>query len=197
MTNHEKLLRAIGEIDDELIKEAQTPYKRVFTPLTRGLTIAASVVLISAAVLSASDLFLPKAFDNVAGDAAPAPENNSNPGMLNAIKSKYGYIYGIVRDGYKISFEIEIFENYDKDFDIELYGKNKLSGALAICTTTDKTNGYELILSPKITVNGDVQDKLPTSVGIYSVTLDFSDIAETDYTWEEYLIISEFGRIYR
>ena len=90
MTNEEKLLRAIGEIDDELIKEASVSYKKKPTYITHGLTVAASIVFVSAIILAASK-FLPKSFDKAAGgsdypllndgatndNAAPPPDGSS------------------------------------------------------------------------------------------------------------------------
>ena len=77
MTNEDMLFRAIGEIDDELIEEASATYKKRINP-AHGLTIAASIVIISSAILAASSHFMQKSFDKAAGGSDYAPPFNDS-----------------------------------------------------------------------------------------------------------------------
>ena len=201
MTNEEKLLRAIGEIDDALVKEASSSYKRRFTPLTRGLTVAASIAVVST-LLIASGLLSPNYKNDVGGDASSPPEMNDgmNGGSSlsgSVFSSDYGYIYVLKRENNKITLELQLHKDVEIDLEFTLLGKNSERGSSAICTTRTDTLGYELVLSPQIFVGGEPADKLPSKMGYYSVTIDFSVIENTDYDWYGYISVSEFGDIGR
>ena len=222
MTNEEKILRAIGEIDEELIKEASTPYayKRTFTPLTRGLTVAASVVLVSAAVLSASqlifslsqkgsdkggmsnsnDMLYPE--DGDGSDLNGAPSNGSSGSdddgeKSEIIKSNYGVICGIEREEFSVSFTLKLYRDSDLDFKVTLIGVNKENGKLASCTDAPNTHLFDEVFPINITVDGKRADKLPTSEGTYEISVDYSEISETEYEWNDYITIWGFGDIQR
>lgn len=201
MTNEEKILIAIGEIDDELINEASAPYKAKFNSLTRGLTIAASVTIVSAVILASSGLFMPKSFDkNDMGGAAPPFENSGADGgdFVGTVESEHGFISDIVKTGdHTLKFDLRIFLDCSESFDVLLIGKSSDGSKKAICSSGDAPEGYDLILSPTITVNGNEADTLPNKAGVYTVVIDFSAISGTDYTFEEYFEILGFGRIKR
>ena len=203
MTNEEKLLLAIGEIDDGLISEASVAYKRRSTPLMRGLSVAASVVAVSAVVLASGALFAPKSFDknDAAGEASPPTENasdGSDGSYVGALEGKYGFICNVVRvSEHKIMLDLQIICESTEKFDVVILGENPEKQKKAICTSGDVDDGYDLVVSPVITVNGDTADSLPTAVGAYTVVIDFSAIAETDFTWNDYIEILNFGRIER
>ncbi len=203
MTNEEKLLLAMGEIDDELISEASSAYKRRFTPLTRRLSVAASVVLVSAAVLAASELFLPKAFDTGfdGGNASPpfseSTENSGCPDGTEFLESEYGRIYNLRSIGDdKISFNLSLHSDCDTALDIYFYGINE-SGMQELVATTDKSSEiYGYTFPPVITVDGVIAEELPNTVGDYSVTIDFANIS---YAYSGVIIniqISSFGPVY-
>ena len=201
MTDKERLLYAIGDIDDTLIEEASLPYKRIFTPLTRGLTVAASVVIVSAVILAAGGGLLPKfeAGGDFDGNAEPPMDGNGSHGSLDGsdiISADCGYISDFRRLGeYFISFTMVIGSDCTEAHDIIIIGKNEETDELAICTTMDDAPGYSLVLSPALTVNGEKVDKLPSSVGQYFVTVDYSSVSATDYTWKSQIEITGFGKI--
>lgn len=261
MNDQEKMLRAIGEIDSELIAESMTVYKKRSMPWTNKLAIAASVVLLSAAVLAMGGLFANKSLDgNIAGGNASSPNgsdsNNSlppkgdhedgstNPGGNGTIIypddagdillppstdtgdfgdspsnrpessvpnegsgndfdriylwGECGYVQDLRKDGsYKITFDLTLLEECDEKFDVTILGANSTTGKQAICTSGVSTNNYDLILSPIITVDGVVAENFPSTPGSYTISIDYSAIADTDYVWEEYIEISNFGIIKR
>ena len=200
MTNEEKLRRAIGEIDDELLKEASLTYKRRFTPATRGLTVAASVVLVSAAVLAASGAFLPKAFDNVGSDADASPGfNNAHPESNGGgeISSNDGCIYDIKAAGeWKISFGLLLYNDVSEPLEINVYGIDENGNNVLISTTDKSSDGYDENLAPIITVNLDTADRLPDKGGNYFVTVDLSSVFNGERDNLGYIEISGFGIVY-
>ena len=197
MTNEEKLLFAIGEIDDELIEEVSSVYKKISTPLTRGLTIAASVVAVSAVILTAGVQLLPKSFDaNMSGGDACPPVSDSVNGTGKvefniSLTGDFGRIYNVVQaEDYKTQFVLEILSEGVEKINVTIFGIGADGKQRAICTNGGAIGNYDLIVAPIFKVNGVLTDSLPTDIGIYTVIIDYSAISGTDFTWKNCIEIS-------
>ena len=224
MTNEEKLLRAIGEIDDDLIKEASIKNKKVFTPLTRGLTIAASAVIVSTLIIASSGL-MQKSFDNAAGNdfngsmggGSAQPEGNDTlpngniifPGISDNTSSPtkpdnsqddthFGYIVGLKShdQGY-ITFELVLYQDVSKDLDIFIYGTDEHGQTALVSTTYESNNNYDPEQLPTILINLEEAEGLPSEGGKYFITIDYSELFKTGSNAFSRIDISGFGTIYK
>ena len=200
MTNEERLLGAIGEIDEELIREASSSYKKTFTPLTRGLTVAASIALTSAIIIASSGLFAPKS-DNAMIGGADFSDGSSSPNAGSNtvyIESELGYIYDVRRvDENKISFEILLEADVDEPLYVKIFAYDE-AGVPRLIATNDKTaEGYDPTIAPSITVNLEAKDNMPTAGGKYFVTVDLGKINDDGYPSFNYIEIDGFGKVYK
>ena len=97
-------------------------------------------------------------------------------------------------DEYTVRFSMNVTDKGKAPPEIKLIGKRTsddtetLNG---ICSTVAPDGGFDVILSPIVTVNGEHADTLPTDPGVYEVTLDFSVITEYDLEWDNTLIIND------
>lgn len=200
MTKEEKLLRAIGEIDEELIKDAASPYKKRFTPLTRGLTVAASIAVTSAILIASSGLLSPK-FDNaMGGDAAPEVNDSASPGKdsySTYIESAIGYIYDVREvDTGKISFGLLLYSDTDTRLNVNVFANDAQGNTRLVATNDIDSENYTPKLSPTLTVNLEPCDTLPQKGGNYFITIDFSKILGDENPDFSYIEIVGFGKIF-
>ena len=184
MTNEEKLLHAIGEISDDIIWEASTPYKQSLIN-KKSLTIAASIAAVAVGI-SILPLALGNAFDKGAagGNSAPEMGTDSSNGSLDIREESFGSLaYHGRLDENVYSFTLLIMSEAPEAIDVTLYSKD---GSI-LYTTADDTPEGVVVRRPVITVDGVAQDKLPTEVGAYDITISFDGIENS----------TEFSTIYR
>ena len=167
MTNEEKILLAIGEIDDEIVAEASAPYKRKPLPAKQVLAVAASIAIVAVGITLLPDLSK-KSFDAVGNAAAPEA---SNPDVSHLGDIAYlGCEDGVYR------FILDLGENVGP-IDVTL---KSLDGSVVYTTEpTDASNDSSSdveIRRPTITVNGVSVDALPTEPGEYEITISFDGV---------------------
>ena len=211
------LYSAIGEIDEELISEAQgNKIKRKSKALILApLVSVAAILLIITVSLSTVKLLAPKDSSlNLGGsNNAPLPENSETAGTPpSGSSSQDGNINGenlYVADGATLAF-IEKSENRysfklvitKKQEAIEVTvrgeGTNEWGEPIFVISTTREFAELTHIPTspPKIFVNGTESTKIPTSPGEYEITVDLSGL-ESDYLWRNYFTLSPFGNIFR
>ena len=176
MTNEEKLLLAIGEISDDIILEASTPYKQSIIN-KKSLTIAASIAVVAVGI-GILPLALGNAFGNGAsgGNSAPEMGGDSSNGSLDIREESFGSLsYHGRLDDNTYSFTLLIMTEASEPIDVTLYSKDDS----VVYTTKDVTPDGVIVRRPVITVNGEVQDKLPTEVGAYDITISFDGMEDS------------------
>lgn len=200
MTKEEKLYLAIGEIDEMLVAEALSPYKKqIFT--RHNLTIAASVMLATIVILAGLK-FLPIITgvknDAMGGDANMAPDrgesSDNSAGLYSTIETDFGTVTVIGNEyGKFITLKLELYQDVSP-IHITLFGyaDNKYYS----CTTNKNLTDYT-ILTPLIKVNGVPSDTLPTLKGVYDISIEFSDIEQVNVYWNDTFIIDGFGEFRR
>ena len=196
MKNEELLYLAIGEIDEELIKEASAPYKKGIPKLYKKLTIAASVTIVSAAVIAGAMMAGAPSLDK--SGSSPDCNNAGSPyeDFESLLTDNAGNSISEIKllDEYTVSLRLRILSELTTPYELTMIGYS-LSGdhsRIAICTTGTPSVEYDTVLSPTITVNGAPSAALPTSVGEYEITVDFSVISEHDFIWDDFLSINDY-----
>ena len=194
MKNEEKLLLAIGEISDDIISEAEAPYKRRLVPTKKTLAIAASVAVVAVGITLLPGLLPRPKFD--VGDAAP-PEMNggANGGKVNLDVSETGC--GRLEctgrtDGHTFSFILTLYTDLNFPLDVTFKAKD---GSI-VYTTEEGVSVDTEIRRPTITVNGEAKDALPTLSGEYDITISFDGMEESR-EWQSYISFNKFGIFYR
>lgn len=195
MKNEEKLLLAIGEISDDIILEASTPYKRKFIPTKKTMAIAASIAVVTIGIT-----MLPRLFDgvfdkNAGGSAAPEYGDGMNgmQGDLDIREADFGYLVytGKVAEN-TYSFKLVIITKPDEPIDVRLYSKDKS----IVYTTADNAEDGITVRRPTITVNGERSDKIPTDVGDYEIEISFDNL-EKDIKWDTTFDMGVFHLFHR
>ena len=195
MTNEEKLLHAIGEISDDIILEASTPYKQSLIN-KKSLTIAASIAAVAVGI-SILPLALGNAFDKGAAGGNSAPEmggsmNNSDTN-LDISETSYGILECTIKtDGHTFNFALTLYADLNAPLDVTFMSKD----GSVIYTTEDIGAEDAEVRRPTITVNGEVTESLPSAAGEYSINISF-DGMEVDKEWKSYIRFTDFGPFYR
>lgn len=199
MKNEEKLLLAIGEISDDIILEASTPYKRKFIPTKKTMAIAASIAVVTIGIT-----LLPRLFDgvfdkNAGGSSAPEYGDGMNGAIgggtenLDISETSAGRMECVEKtDGYKFGFTLTLYADLVSSLDVTFESTDKS----IIYTTKESIADSTEIRRPTITVNGEVATTLPIKAGEYDITISF-DGMEQDVSWSRYINVTEFGLFFR
>lgn len=200
MKNEEKLLLAIGEISDDIILEASTPYKRKFIPTKKTMAIAASIAVVTIGITLLPRLF-DGAFDknNAGGSSAPEYGDGMNGAIgggtenLDISETSAGRMECVEKtDGYKFGFTLTLYADLVSSLDVTFESTDKS----IIYTTKESIADNTEIRRPTITVNGEVATTLPIKAGEYDITISF-DGMEQDVSWSRYINVTEFGLFFR
>lgn len=201
MKAEEKLYLAIGEIGDDIIKEASEPYKK---PLIsrRTVAVAASLALVTVTAFTAGSILL-SGLTNIGdmGGNSAAPEyggNNSGdsaeiPGD-DLLISDIGNIEVVDRgDGSVFTLILTITAPTDLPINVYLYSTD---GSVLYTTATEVSDeDVEEVRRISITVDGEVCDAIPTEIGKYEITLSFDGMEE--YGYKSYFTVDNFGPVIR
>ena len=195
MKNEEKLLLSIGEISDDIIAEAEAPYKRRLAPTKKTLAIAASVAVVAVGITLLPGL-LEGSFDkNSGGNSAPEMNGGMDGTEMNfdISETTHGILECIERtDGYSFNFKLTLYADLKSPLDVKLKSQN---GSVVYTTEDASTEGVE-VRRPTITVNGEVKQNLPTAAGEYDITISF-DGMEADKKWQSKIFFTDFGPFHR
>lgn len=205
------LFSAIGEIDDELIKEASYPTRKSSSVYKMPFVVCTAVFLIMIIFTGAVKLFMPSNIspgeDNMSnapdfplGDSAAGGSQNSAQGNSAATLYTNGASLKLLqKNGSVFTFKLIITKEQDSiDVIIRGYETDSFGEPIfVISTTADYAELTHIPLSPpKITIDGKEVTKIPTAIGEYTLTVDLSNLKK-DYIWEEIFTISPFGNIKR
>ncbi|MBQ8720464.1 MAG: hypothetical protein IJY65_05465 [Clostridia bacterium] len=198
MTENQKLLYAISELDEKFISEAAHPYNPAVRLIFKIGAAAASLIFTFAVVLAA--IGFSGIMDNAvggdgAGGAAP-PMTDGGDGSTSDIHQESNGTYILYsKDGAlaltrceadKFTFRLEISDGHER-IDASFILKDK-DGNTVTASTKDAD-----ALSPKIKVNGESTDRIPTERGSYTVVFDLSNLTELGYTVSDKITVSPFG----
>ena len=196
------LLEAMSYIDDDIIEEAAEPYKRRSFGIRQGATVAACVALIA---ITAAVLYATLSNNLYTGNSNSADGSASGAsGPLGNTDDTY-YVNGASltptgKDGNLYTFTLSITEKQER-IDISLYGSGVDeygNDILVISTTAPYAELTHIpIARPKITVDGKAADEIPTDIGNYEITVDFSDIDMSKYLMRNYFTVYPFGNVFR
>lgn len=209
------LFSAIGEIDDDLIKEASAPARRSSSVYKTPLAVCAAVFLIMIFFSGAVKLFMPSGSDGNAnlggdnmsnapdlplGDSTAGGSQNSSQGNSAAILYTDGASLKLLQKSDSVyTFKLIITKEQDSiDVIIRGSGKDEAGEPIfVISTTADYAELTHIPLSPpKIKIDGEDVTKITTAIGEYTLTVDLSSL-EKGFVWEEMFTISPFGEIKR
>jgi len=199
MTGSEKLLRAIGEIDEVMIADAALPYSPFKRFKSSAPMIAASFIVCVAVVIALAR-FLPAfgpaggsapdmngsmtgdASGENGGNSSQAPGDNSgsngsgSPLKLIYYKSPNGIIIPIDTEGDTHRFTVKNYIDLPTAITVTKSFRSKTG------EKRSATNRKGTTLNLKIFVEGVEVDNIPTAAGTYEVTIDFSEITKLGYT---------------
>lgn len=206
MKSNEKLLAAIGEIDDSLIAEAEQYEGRGRVSLYKKLSVAACLLIVSAGIVGAVHLF-PKPNFDVGTSEPPTDSGLKNDGVINGIEStggiiemSFGTLRQLSREGNVYTFAMTLYEQTERQ-DITLRGSgcNQWGEPILVISTTAPFAELTHIpvAPPMLKVDGVNADTLPTAVGEYTVEVDLSPLIDAGYEPDGYFVFGSFGRISR
>lgn len=197
MRNEEKLYLAIGEIDERLIEEAGSAYKKPF-PIKKMVAAAACVVLVTVAAIGVPNMFnLMDKGGNMGGDMAPGmnggsagfPENGGSEIPENGVLvSDIGKLTLLETSDMSFTFRLEVYLPTSLPIDVYLYSKD----GSTVYTTAENVSTSS-VYRPTILIDGEAAERLPGEIGRYEVTISFEGIEELDLQWQRYFTIDNFG----
>ena len=191
----ERLMQAIGEVRDEYITEAMTPYAHY--ERKKWATTAASLALVTVLALGAIRILpaLGPAGSPSGGSSAPSlsgpmGEDDYSPENSTGSTESYAPVTG---DGF-FAFEFDV-TNDKIEFTLVLQeDKQWLNFTLV---GTDASGNYTEISSGDfgardiiITVDNEAKNELPTSKGTYRVTLDISNLNNSGFNFKSLYVDS-------
>ena len=187
MKSEEKLLFAIGEISDDIIAEASTPYRKSIIN-RKSMTIAASIAAIAIGI-GILPLALGNSVDKAGGNSAPEMGGDSTNGHLDISEEEFGTLtYHGRLDENTYSFTLLITDEAPERIDISLYSKDNS----IVYTTADEAEDGVTVRRPTITVDGVAKDSLPTEIGTYDITVSFEGL-EDSIEWSTVYQVGTFG----
>ena len=206
MKSNEKLLAAIGEIDDSLIAEAEQYEGRGRVSLYKKLSVAACLLIVSAGIVGAVHLFPKPNFDAETSEP-PTDSGLKNDGVINGIEStggiiemSFGALRQLSREGNVYTFVMTLYEQTERQ-DITLRGSGCDQWGEPILVISTTAPFAELthipVAPPMLKVDGVNADTLPTAVGEYTVEVDLSPLIDAGYEPDGYFVFGSFGRISR
>nr|MBE6544864.1 hypothetical protein [Oscillospiraceae bacterium] len=191
MRNEEKLYLAIGEIDERLIEEAGSAYKKPL-PIKKMVAAAACVVLVTVAAIGMSDMFLLMGNNgNSGGDMAPGMNGGSAESEIpenGVLVSDIGKLTLLETSDMSFTFRLEVYLPTALPIDIYLYSKD----GSTVYTTAENVSTSS-VYRPTILIDGEAAERLPGEIGRYEVTISFEGIEELDLQWQRYFTIDNFG----
>ena len=207
----ELLHNAIGEIDEELILEAEKPAKPIgYRDFVKPLAVCASVFIFAVTITAVTKYFgRTPTLPNDSSDALTGGSNSSNNagadgGAGNSAQGNTFYADGATleildRGEGTYLFKLVITEEQAeihvtvKGTGVDSYGEMQSY----VSTTAPYTVLTEIPLSPpKIKVNGESTNALPTLPGVYEIEVDLSDLSP-EVDWQNFFTITPFGRVFR
>ena len=185
----EKLFKAIGEIDEKFVSEAERPYiKPLFNTKKLGI-IAASLLAVVALGVGIRVALGGGALDKngVGGDMvgsspeASAPNEDGGDGSVKAqiLRSDTASVTLLDTSATTLTFKLIIYEDQATPTEVTLYFTDK-DGNKYAATAGEVPEGFTALTAPKIKINGE-EAEMPTAKGLYDLTVDFSDISNGDY----------------
>ena len=202
MTKNEILLKAIGEIDDELIADADR-YERRGVPLRRYLSLAACLLLVVTAVLFMAENLLPKFDVDLSGGAAAPGDADMESNMAGGFMINESFGEATVfrsADGLCFTIYMTLYESVEfndlifRGEGIDAYGEP----IFIISTTAAYAELTHIpVEPPRITVNGEAATTLPAEAGSYRIEIDVSHLEAAGYSLDEYFVLGAFGRVDR
>lgn len=209
----ELLHNAMGDIDEELILEAEIPNKTLgYMDFLKPLGVCAAVFL-----LAFVSSFMVRNFGGVNndlgsgggifGDANGGNSNNAAPPNDAGTSSPDDRVF------YTAGASLEILERSEGIYRFKLVitekqteiqvtvkgeGQNEHSEPTSYISTTAP---YAVLTEtptapPKILVNGEASEAIPTDAGEYEITVDLTEL-DPSVSWRNYFTVSPFGSIYR
>lgn len=181
MKDNEKLLYAIGEVDEELIAEAEvrpSPFSRLYKRIG---AIAASLILSVTVGIAAMNIFPAKKMDNdTSAPGSAAGDMMENAGANSSTVPRLDFAGG----------SIELVSKTDTVYIIRIILENSITDYDATLHFTDKSGReieFPLIsgeeLSPTVTVNGKTVAALPTEAGEYEMRIDLTYLEKEGYSF--------------
>ncbi len=192
MNTNERLLYTIGEIDDKLISEAATPYNYKRKLFFRIGTAAASLILTFTVVIMAMSLFGVMDSDMTGSDFGDGFGGNGNAPTADSYTDSYilyssaGSIQLLEVYDDKLTFRLDISDNTER---IDVYVTLNDGYGNEMISSTDGTAEH----MPKISVNGEPAELIPTKKGTYTVILDFSELTNRGYIISEKINVVPIG----
>lgn len=187
MKANEALMRAIGEIDDDIIAEATLPYRK---PLSLGkISAAAAVVALTVTLAVGSGLLRGglkgNYFPSVNGGSAPEAGGDYSDGSDNSkveiTGRPYLTVYGPITNGEQ-RLILTIPQHFSADrIDIVFLAVGEDEVYAATDLQTDIIYGDTVCIKEggvSITVNGEQTDTLPTESGSYMLCARLGDFLE-------------------
>lgn len=209
----ELLHNAIGDIDEELILEAESPKKTLgYMDFLKPLSVCAAVFL-----LAFVSSFMVKNFDvgnnglgndgGIFGDANNGNSNNAvppNDAGTSSTDNRVLYTAGATleildRAEGSYLFKLVITEKQEEiQVTVKGEGLSEHSEPTSYISTTAP---YAVLTEtptapPKILVNGVSAEAIPTDVGEYEITVDLTEL-DPSVSWRNYFTVSPFGNIFR
>ena len=207
----ERLHNAIGEIDEELILEAEKPSKPIgYRDFVKPLAVCAAVFIFAVTITAVTKYFggTPTQPNDSSGALTGGSNSSNNAGSDggtdNSAQGNAFYADGasleILDRGEGVYlFKLVITEELSeiqvnvKGTGTDAYGETQSY----ISTTAPYTVLTEIPLAPpKIKVNGESTNALPTLPGVYEIEVDLSDLSP-EVDWQNFFTITPFGKVFR
>lgn len=212
------LLLAIGEIDDDLIEEANEPYRKPKFLGTRAFATIAASLLVVIGIIAGLRLFDIPLFDmNAGGSGNASPpgnggdfgggvgsgdegsedgsnESTGDDGLHNPITSitiNEGSLYLTDSGGYRYVFTLTLtseIERIDAIFTMYLGSEEFI-----VATDGADLDGKNSIGTPKLYVDDVLSLSIPRTPGTYEISFDLSEYTSAGYSLGNRILISPFG----
>ena len=199
MKNNEKLLYAIGDVDEEMLAEAElrpSPFARLYKRIG---AIAASLILCVTVGIAAMNI-IPgiRKTDNdssapgsaggeAAGDMMEGA-TSANPNSAARLDFSGGSIELVSKTDTVYNLRI-ILEADRSAYDASLYFTDKAGREIEV----PLISGEEL--SPIVALNGKTATSLPTSVGEYELKIDLTHLEKEGYSFTGRITFWELGTL--
>ena len=192
----------VGRIGDDLISGAnETTVKKHFKHRKRNLWIKYGSV--AACFCLAVCLCVPMIgmFRNISSDNAKEESEHGYVYIVHftgcVIECDHGILNYVSYTEHSVSFILQKTdtERVNVNFTVRKQTDSNENSTSFIATTDRLYEGNNTLKDGlKITVNGVPTEEMPSSPGDYSITVDFSELAESGFVFDENFSITGFGR---